>query len=344
MRGALSRLWYERHPLRWLLWPFSLLYRALAACRWYRMKRAQVVWPVPIIVVGNLTVGGVGKTPLVIALVEAFVAKGFRVGIVSRGYGGGVGRGPYEVKPTDTAALVGDEPRLLADKTNCPVVIAKQRNEAVRYLLAHHHSQVIVSDDGLQHIAMGRAIEIAVVDARRGFGNGLCLPAGPLREKVGRLKQVDFVIVNGEGLITLPEGVSFTRMILEPGMLRPLIPGSPAFPVTEPTAAIAGIGHPQRFFDTLEALGLLVQPYSFPDHHPFQKKDLVFSEKTVVMTEKDAVKCKRFATDRMYVLPVMAVLEPSFWDALWASLSLSGSCEQSSKLLVKDSETMTEAP
>ncbi len=312
---SLDKLWYTRHPLRWLLFPFALVYQAITVIRRsYFQRFCQQRCSVPIIVVGNLTVGGVGKTPLVIALAQQLQARGLRVGIVSRGYGAAATDFPHEVSVDETAILVGDEPLLLAKKTGCPVVIAPDRVQAVRYLLDKYQSQVILSDDGLQHYKMGRAIEIAVVDGLRGLGNGLCLPAGPLRESVKRLDHVDFVVVNG-GI--WPGGY---RMNLQPGELTQLMNGK-TIQVSElscPVAAIAAIGHPQRFFATLHALGVTFNEYLFTDHHQFQPEELHVPEKMVVMTEKDAVKCQAFATDKMYFLPVDAVIDDGFWDALWS--------------------------
>lgn len=322
----LDKLWYGDHPARWLLLPFSLAYRLIVALRRRYLQRfRQQQFPVPVIVVGNLTVGGVGKTPLVIALAKQLKARGMSVGIVSRGYGAEIKQFPHEVNLDDKAALVGDEPLLLAKKTGCPVVIAPKRTEAVQYLLDKYKSQIIISDDGLQHYAMGRSIEIVVIDGQRGLGNGLCLPAGPLREDARRLQQADFIVVNGEQ--ERPEGeVSSYRMDLMPGELTHLITGKTLNPskVEHPVAAVAGIGNPQRFFSTLAALDIGFKAYSFPDHHLFKPEELHLTEKTLVMTEKDAVKCQPFATDSMYFLPVEASVEDTFWNTLWLHEQLQG--------------------
>jgi len=317
---SLDKLWYTRHPLRWVLFPLACVYRAMSWLRRHYLQRfCQHSFSVPIIVVGNISVGGVGKTPLVIALVQQLQARGLRVGIVSRGYGATMNDFPHEVSVNESAELVGDEPLLLAKKAGCPVVIAPDRVQAVRCLLDKHSCQVIVSDDGLQHYKMGRAIEIVVIDGVRGLGNRLCLPAGPLRESAKRLQQVDFIVVNGG---ECPRGY---RMDLRPGDFTQLLNGK-SIPVAElscPVAAVAAIGHPQRFFSTLRALGVTFEPYPFTDHHSFQPKELDLPEKMVVMTEKDAVKCQAFATEKMYFLPVEAVIERGFWDALWTHVALS---------------------
>ncbi len=326
-----SNFWYTRSGWRWLLWPLAFFYQNVVRMRAYYLQRfKQRVFNVPIIVVGNITVGGVGKTPLVIALAKQLQDRGLTVGIVSRGYGATVRAFPHEVCPDDTACKVGDEPQLLAQKTKCPVVIAPNRVDAVQYLLDKYACQVIISDDGLQHYAMGRAIEIAVIDGAREFGNGLCLPAGPLREPVDRLKRVDFIVMNGRCANAPRFETQFGKIMhgmeLRPEGLRQLLTGKPVIieQLTSPVAAIAGIGHPQRFFDTLTRLGIVFNPYPFADHFSFKPQDLCVSEKTVVMTEKDAVKCYPFATDKMYFLPVNAHVCEDFWLALWSHQHLKG--------------------
>lgn len=317
----LDKLWYGSHPLQWILRPISWGYRAVTSIRrWYLRQFCQINCPVPLIVVGNLTVGGVGKTPLVIALAKKMQQKGLRVGIVSRGYGSKITYFPYEIQSNDSAVLVGDEPLLIAQKTDCPVVIAPKRTDAVRYLLDKYQSQIIISDDGLQHYRMGRSIEIAVIDGMRGLGNGLCLPAGPLRETDSRLKQVDFIIVN-EGIwehaypMSLVPGDIIklaTKETINPDLLRGDI------------VAIAAIGNPQRFYSTLRQLDIEFTPYSYPDHYQFKSDDLNYSASVIIMTEKDAVKCRSFISEKMYYLPVEAVLNDAFWDALWSHQQLKG--------------------
>lgn len=330
MYTFLERLWYGNKPnkfLTWLLWPLSCIYQVVTKIRRCILKCFFAEqFPVPIIVVGNLTLGGVGKTPLVIALAKALTAKGLRVGIVSRGYGATVKQFPHEVLIQDSAELVGDEPLLLAKKTSCPVVIAPARNQAVHYLLAQHQSQIIISDDGLQHYRMGRALEIVVIDGMRGLGNGLCFPAGPLRENEKRLRQCDFIVINNNAVVHEEKWPSSYKMGLEAGELTHLITGEilNLQSLVEPVAAVAGIGHPQRFFCTLESLGIPFHAYSFPDHHRFQEKELQLREKIVLMTEKDAVKCQALAVaeNHWYFLPIQAKLTDSFWQALWSHKQL----------------------
>ena len=323
----IDKLWYGDHLARWLLIPLSFIYCIIVALRrWFLLRFRQQQFAVPIIVVGNLTVGGVGKTPLVIALARQLQARGLRVGIVSRGYGSQVKQYPYDVSVDDKAMLVGDEPLLLARKTSCPGVIAPKRTEAVQYLLDRYQSQIIISDDGLQHYAMGRAIEIVVIDGQRGLGNGYCLPAGPLRENTQRLQQADFIVVNGASDVCDVRVESSYRMDLIPGELTTLQSGKVLniSKLNYPVAAVAAIGNPQRFFLTLAAMGIAFKAYPFPDHHQFKQDELHFPEKTVVMTEKDAVKCQPFATDSMCFLPVDAALEDKFWNTLWLHERLQG--------------------
>lgn len=319
MMSQIQAFWQKMTLWNRLLYPLMWCFQAISDLRrrWLVLCRSES-FEVPIIVVGNLTTGGVGKTPLVIALIEAFQAQGMRVGVVSRGYKARCRRFPHEVQPADTAAEVGDEPFLIAKKTGVPVVIAPNRVVAVRHLLANHHPQVIISDDGLQHYRMPRAIEIVVLDGARLLGNQHLLPVGPLREAVSRLASVDFTIVNTG---TWPNAYTMTLQPDAPVKLKENIRVAPS-EIPAPVAAVAGIGHPERFFETLKGLFLSFEPYVFPDHYAFSPKDFKNISQPILMTEKDAVKCYPFATDMMYFLPVKAVVEQSFWDALWAHPAL----------------------
>lgn len=319
----LEQLWYGQQPLKWVLWPLAFVYGRFARVRrWVLETFFQVTSPVPIIIVGNLTVGGVGKTPLVIELAKKLQQKGLKVGIVSRGYGAKIKTFPHEVQSDDSANLVGDEPLLLVQKTHCPVVIAPKRVDAVDYLLQKYQCQIILSDDGLQHYRMGRAIEIAVIDGVRGLGNGFCLPAGPLRESKKRLNEVDFVVVNGG---TWEQAYP---MILKPNQLIELGTNKEVgldF-IQEEVAAVAAIGHPQRFYSTLSQLGIKYKAYSYPDHFQFRADDLNYSQSSIIMTEKDAVKCRAFHSEKMYYLSIEAELSDTFWEALWSHQRLQGYC------------------
>lgn len=329
-QAHIEAFWYSSSILCRVLLPFAWIYQLVTwVRRHYLTYFCQKPCAVPIIVVGNITVGGVGKTPLVIALVQQLQARGVRVGIVSRGYKSTTKQVPHEVTLHDTADLVGDEPLLLYQKTSAWVVIAPNRMQAVDYLLQKHSVQIIVSDDGLQHYRMGRAIEIAVIDGVRGLGNGLCLPAGPLRESKKRLEQVDFIVVNGDESMSYKPGKAWScvySMTLKPGPLTKILDGLPidSTALSAQFAAVAGIGHPERFFATLRSLNLSFNAYSFPDHHHFRFSELPVSEQYIVMTEKDAVKCRSFATNQMYSLPVHAVVCEEFWMALWSHKQLQG--------------------
>lgn len=310
-----DKIWYQQHVISWLLYPFSLLFWIIAKCRTYLLKRFfQTTFNTPIIVVGNITVGGVGKTPLVIELSQQLKKRGLDVGIVSRGYGAKARQFPLEVTGTECAVEVGDEPLLIAQKTRCPVFIAPKRVQAVKALISQYQPDIIISDDGLQHYRLGRSIEIAVIDGKRGLGNGFCLPAGPLREEKARLKTVDYVIVNSGAW---PKAYQM-NLIPKDIVLLQTNQAIKACDFNGKVAAVAAIGHPKRFFSTLDALGLSYRAYSFPDHYQFKPTDLNFKEKWIVMTEKDAVKCQSFVQDNYCVLPVKAKIEDVFWEDFWA--------------------------
>ena len=305
--------WSRRGAIAWLLWPASLLFGVVVFFRriFFRLRIFKSIHPgIPVIIVGNITVGGSGKTPLVLWIAERLRAKGWKPGIVLRGYRGTAAE-PREATIAADAGEVGDEPILLARRSGCPVWVARERARACAALrMQHPERDVLVADDGLQHYALRRDVEICVVDAR-GFGNGFLLPAGPLREPVSRLRSVDAVIAHG------CDAVHGYAMRLEGGELVNLTNAKDVRPAKsfagQRLHAVAGIGDPARFFAHLQLLGLDILPHPFPDHHAFAAADLEFGAgAAVVMTEKDAVKCKRFAKASHWVLPVRAVLEPAF--------------------------------
>ena len=308
LRG-LPGAWYRGAWWLWLLRPVEVVFRCGAALRrqLYRSGLLSVFQPDrPVVVVGNITVGGTGKTPIVIALVESLQARGLRPGVVSRGYGASAPDSPLIVTSSSEASQCGDEPLLIVRRTGCPCVISPSRPEAVRTLLASFDVDLIISDDGLQHYALGRALEIAVIDARVGLGNGFCLPAGPLREPPSRLAEVDFVLYRGS---TDPvNGVTYGNEALvniHGGERLPVAPGG----IGREIHAVAGIGQPQQFFDTLRAAGFVVEPHSFPDHHLYSAADFAgLADKPVIMTEKDAVKCAGIAGDNTWYLRISARL------------------------------------
>ena len=313
--NGLESLWYRNSPLSLLLMPLSWLFCAVALCRrWaYRAGLRKVErMDVPVIVVGNISVGGTGKTPMVAWLVNLLRQQGYHPGIVSRGYGGAAKHWPQQVRPDSDPRMVGDEAVLLARRCRCPMAVGPDRPAAARALLQHTDCDIIVSDDGLQHYRLGRDVEIAVVDGVRRFGNGRCLPAGPLREPVSRLRSVDLVIVNGTA------GPREYALTLKPGKLHKLRDPHKTCPLAklrgQRVHAVAGIGNPRRFFELLKSHGLEVIEHPFPDHHPYRSEDLRFDgggddELPVLMTEKDAVKCQPFAAANHWYLPVDAQLD-----------------------------------
>lgn len=307
----IERIWSGRSPLYLLLLPFSWLYGLISnAIRlsyqlgWRRVWRASV----PVVIVGNLTAGGNGKTPVVIWLVEALQRQGLRVGVVSRGYGGKAESYPLLLNNQTTTAEAGDEPVLIYQRTHAPVAVAPRRSDAVKALQAGGNIDVIVTDDGLQHYALARDVEIVVVDGVRRFGNGWWLPAGPMRERASRLQRVDAVIVNG-GSASANE----IAMQLAPGEAVNLKTGAvKALSEFAPLVAMAGIGHPPRFFQTLQQQGVTqVKQVAFADHHAYSEAELTAlasPDQPLMMTEKDAVKCRHFAHDNWWYLPVNAQL------------------------------------
>jgi tetraacyldisaccharide 4'-kinase len=313
----LQHHWYRLSPLHLLLFPLSLIFRALVVLRRFLFRSgilASVKLPVPVVVVGNISVGGTGKTPLTLWLAQQLVENGWHPGIVSRGYTKTKVRQqtPCEVSFDDAANAVGDEPLLMAQRALCPVWIGRDRPAAALALLqAHPECDIILSDDGLQHYRLRRDAEIVVIDGARRFGNGLLLPAGPLREPVSRLRQADAVVINGgqaqDGEFAMSLNGSLFYNLLNPGTV--LSAGEFS---GQRLHAIAGIGHPQRFFAHLEHLGLTAQHHAFPDHHHYSAADLAFDDAdAILMTEKDAVKCAAFANEKCWVLRVDAQVSPA---------------------------------
>lgn len=289
-----------------LLLPLSWCYVASISVR--RLAYASGILPVrqvavPVIVVGNITAGGTGKTPLTIWMADYLKQNKYHPGVISRGYGGGVKQWPQQVRPDSNPALVGDEPVLIAQRTHVPVAISPNRYIAAKALVEHMHCDVLLCDDGLQHYALFRNIEIAIVDGDRRFGNGRSLPAGPLREPVGRLKTVDMVVSNGN------MGRNQHLMEYVPLKLRSLRDEDKRCDLESFAGkcvhAVAGIGNPNRFFSLLRSKQINIIKHAFPDHYPYQAEDLLFGDDLpVVMTEKDAVKCRDFADDDFWYLPI----------------------------------------
>lgn len=324
LSDRITAAWYAGHPALGLLRPLEWLYRAVV-----QRKRARFLAgegdiyraPVPVVVVGNITVGGTGKTPMILWLIEHCRHQGLRVGVVSRGYGAQPPQLPWRVEADQPASVAGDEPLLIVQRSGVAMMIDPDRGRAVAALLATEPLDLILSDDGLQHYRLARDLELVLIDAARGLGNQHCLPAGPLREPVERLQSVDALLYNGA--INDPQaGYGFTLrpralVNLRSGEQRPLS----HFPPGQALHAVAGIGNPQRFFNTLEGLHWRPVAHAFADHAPFSAELFNFSPALpLVMTEKDAVKCRAFAAEDWWYLAVDA--EPSAAFVAWFTQQL----------------------
>jgi tetraacyldisaccharide 4'-kinase len=308
--------WYNGHPALALLRPLECLYRRVVNGKRARFVAGQgdiYKAPVPVIVVGNITVGGTGKTPLILWMIDYCRKGGLRVGVVSRGYGARPPSLPWRVLAQHSADQVGDEPLLIVKRTGVPLMIDPDRAQAVRGLLAQEPLDLILTDDGLQHYRLARDLELVLIDAARGLGNRRCLPAGPLREPVERLQSVDALLYNGASE-DRDDGYAFK---LQPSALVNLLTGERQpvdyFPAGQALHAVAGIGNPQRFFNTLEGLHWRPVPHAFADHAVFSPQALAFTpDLPLVMTEKDAVKCSSFAAANWWYLAVEAVPSAAF--------------------------------
>ncbi|MGL5290446.1 MAG: tetraacyldisaccharide 4'-kinase [Vibrionaceae bacterium] len=329
MAAFFERLWFTKPPWRWLflplLYPLSVLFAQIARLRRRRFLQNRALSasagakasnsatcfraPVPVIVVGNLSVGGNGKTPMVLWLAEKLRAQGFLPGIVSRGYGGKAPYYPFLLDKTTTPAIAGDEPVLIFQRTELPVAVAPERAKAVQLVLAQG-ANIILCDDGLQHYQLDRDLELVLIDGRRRFGNGHCLPLGPLREPLARLSCVDLLICNGSA----PRSGELAMTLVPDAFINVRTGVRREEHAFANCCAMAGIGDPQRFFTTLERLGIkTTRNFAFSDHHDFDLAtllSLVNDEQPLLMTEKDAVKCRQFAIeeqiDNWWYLPVNA--------------------------------------
>lgn len=316
LRDHLLDAWYGGHPALALLRPLEALYRGVV-----QRKRARFLAgegpiyraPVPLIVVGNLTVGGTGKTPMILWLIEHCRARGLRVGVVSRGYGAQPPQLPWRVRAEQSAEQAGDEPLMIVQRSGVALMIDPDRSRAVRALLEDEAPDLILCDDGLQHYRLARDLELVLIDAARGLGNRRCLPAGPLREPAERLAEVDAVLFNGAAA---DSGEGFSLQLrpsalvnLRSGERRPL----DHFPPGQALHALAGIGNPRRFFATLEALNWRPVEHAFADHAHYTAQQLQFSPALpLLMTEKDAVKCRDFAAEDWWYLAVEAQPSSAF--------------------------------
>lgn len=305
------KLWQTRSILTWLLSPLSLIFWWISGLRrwlyrknWLKSYRS----PVPVLIVGNISVGGNGKTPVVVWLVEQLQARGIKVGVISRGYGGKNRQYPQVVSADSDPEQIGDEPVLIAQRTQVPLAISPNRQQSIELLLSQHQLDLIIADDGLQHYALQRDVEWVVIDGERRFGNGFLLPAGSLRELPSRLAEVQAVICNGgkaevgEQAMQLAPNIAINLATGQTMTLKEL--------AEKPCVAMAGIGYPPRFFTMLQHLGFtLIGTHSFADHQPYSAESLFAlssPETPLLMTEKDAVKCRAFAQDNWYYIPVSA--------------------------------------
>jgi len=310
---------------------FSKGYVFIVLCRkklYQKGLKRRIALPVPLVVVGNMTVGGTGKTPLVIALAQLLKEAGYRPGIVSRGYGGKAPVYPFRVTSQSNPLEAGDEAVIMALHAESPVAVDPDRPRAAACLLEQDNVDVLLSDDGLQHERIARDMEIVVIDGKRRFGNERCLPAGPLREPLTRLKEADFIVVNGDpasgeiAMRLIPQYFEHVKTGIRQGL---------NFFEGQTIWAVAGIGHPERFFKTLEDLHIQMNKVVFPDHHIYSEKDLqFFPNAPIVMTEKDAVKCKRLYSqfsaksripENLYYLSVDAELPSSFTELFFNKLN-----------------------
>lgn len=324
MKKSFSRwledVWYKEMYISSAFMPLSMFYDDVIRFRRFLYKKGiykkTTTLSVPVIIVGNITVGGTGKTPLTVWLALQLKQEGFNPGIISRGYGGEADCWPQRVDRQSKPNWVGDEAVLMARRADCPVAVGPNRVEAAQLLIDQSGCDIIISDDGLQHYALARDIEIAVVDGDRRFGNGYALPCGPLRESIDRLESVDLVIVNG----VAEEENEFSMTMVGDVLINLVTKEEMPLSVLAHTEchALAGIGNPQRFFDLLERAKIKVQSHAFQDHHQFVASNINFKDdKRVLMTEKDAVKCTAFATEKHWYLPVKAQPQQQFVDKLF---------------------------
>jgi len=318
--SELQQVWYGSRRVPWVLRGLAAIYAPLAALRrglYSAGLLPRTRLPVPVIVVGNISVGGTGKTPLTMALIEALRARGLNPGVVSRGYGGSA-TGPLLVDANSDPRIAGDEACLIAQLTRAPVAIGRDRGSAGHMLLEAARCDVVIADDGLQHYKLCRDVEICVIDGQRRFGNGRLLPAGPLREPASRAAEFGFRVCNGgvaqTGEVAMTLHVDEAVALASPHQRRLLADWR-----GQRVHAVAGIGHPARFFAGLRAAGLELIEHAFADHFAYTKADLDFGDDlSVLMTEKDAVKCVAFADARCWRVPVRAKLPDDFFDAVAA--------------------------
>ena len=314
LETLIEKVWYSKNIFSLLLSPLSLIYISIIYLRHtlYQLGLISITKiNVPTIVIGNIVAGGTGKTPLVIWLAKYLKNKGFLLGIVSRGYGGTYLSNIELVKPTSNPLLVGDEPVIIARNTNCPVVVAKKRAKGAKKLVEKYNCNIILCDDGMQHYSLARDIEIAVIDGQRRFGNNYCFPAGPLREPKSRIFKAD-LIVSKYNARTCEYKMDYTyNQLVSLNKLSKAITISDLHGMT--VHAIAGINNPDHFFSYLRSHKLELIIHKFPDHYSYTEDDVKFNDNfSVVMTEKDAVKCLNYSSDKHWYIPISAELSKSF--------------------------------
>ena len=331
--------WRKKSPWLIFLVPVSYIYRILIVVnrKVSSVKKRPESFKVPVVVIGNITVGGAGKTPLTISIATELAALGYKPGIVSRGYGGQPPHYPFSVDSNKNSSVVGDEPLLIAQRTQLPVVIDPNRHAAVEFILNEFDVDIILSDDGMQHYNMYRDIEICVLDGNETISNGYCFPAGPLREPLKRLNEVDFIVLNGSKSAVALKNLSVSsfemKMIpksfvnLSTNEVRPF--GGAPFNIGNRIQAVTAIANPNRFFEIIEGLPYPLNKIDYPDHYEFTASDFdpekIEIHQPVVMTEKDAVKCKSFASNNFWMLTTNIELEDSFIDLLVRKID---SCKQ----------------
>ena len=314
LHTLINETWYSKNTLSQILRPLSILFCGIVAIRktLYSLKILKSTQlDVPVIIVGNITVGGTGKTPLVIWIANFLKDSGYTPGIISRGYLGKAKSWPQQVRPDSDPVIVGDEAVLISRQTGCPMAVGPNRVEAGKALLKYSNCDIIISDDGLQHYALQRLVEVVVIDGVRRFGNALCLPAGPLREAINRTDSADFLVTNGiaaQGEFAMRYSGKNLYNLINPVEICPLSEFK-----SKTVHAVSAIGNTNRFYDYLRSQGLDVIEHSFPDHYMYKASDIHFNDGLpVIMTEKDAVKCRRYKLENCWYLPIKVEMKKDF--------------------------------
>ena len=327
---SIQQGWRKPNLASVLLYPLSLLYRLVMALRHagYRMgifRSSQL--GVPVIVIGGISVGGSGKTPLVIAMVQFLKEQGYSPGVLSRGYGGQSDFWPRQVDKSTTADLVGDEPQLIFERCDVPVVVGPDRVQSGSRLIDAFGCDVLVSDDGFQHFALRREMDVVVIDEESGTANHWCLPAGPLREPISSLDRAHVIVANGNLDRTCRKGKGVLGMQVHVHDAKNLATGLVRALSTfrgGPVHAVAGVGNPQRFFQALKGAGLTVEEHAFPDHHQYAPEDFCFDPvQEILMTEKDAIKCREMKNrEKMWAVPAYLHADPEIFEKVRERLGL----------------------